>query len=252
MIASIEQIMHDQGVGKKRAYAIRRRLQNEAHVEPIPTNQRNRVLEVLYRRGEEIHHSHELMAVLQGEGYAIDEHDAAKVLWSLQKTNHVKFREGHSRYGNRLFAIRLTLLGVAAAQTLSMHEAKPILVLEDLSDVEMGAGPEDLSDVKEVAQRAAAMQQAVNDLGAGRPEPMKVVLRDFPEPEPSIFHLDEGGFPEFRSIRDRARNAKKLAQAAAILEEVGEDEIALQLMTRTEFTPLEKEVIELLERYEEI
>lgn len=271
MIASIEEIMHNEGVGKKRAYAIRRRLQNEAHTEPVPTNQRNRVLEILYRRGEEIHNSHELTAVLQSESYAIDDHDATKVLWSLQKTNHVKFREGHSRYGNQLFAVRLTLLGIEAARQVGLAPEAPPFVTERIPDVDISggassynrsdadkwraperlieeeAGPEDLSDVKEVAQRAAAMQEAVNDLGAGPEDQSGVEMAG----EPSIFHLDMAIFPAIREVRDRARKAKKIEAALRILEEVGEDEAALALMSKIEFTPLELEVIDLLERYEE-
>ncbi len=68
--------------------------------------------------------------------------------------------------------------------------------------------------------------------------------------EPVIVPWDEGrmsGWVELRTVRDRQRKAAKMSQAVSILESIGEDDIALELMNRTNFTPLEKEVVSLLE-----
>jgi hypothetical protein len=238
MSMRIEDIMRERGVGKKRAYAIRREQGNEIHSEAVPTNQRARVLNILLRKSDLINNSQELMQELQGEGYAIDGHDAIKVLWSLQKTQHVKFRERtHPRAG--LFGIRLTSLGRADAQAWEPEPEPLELALESEPVPESEPGPTDLSDVVEVAQRAAAMQQAVNDLGAGPPETNHV------------FFFDADFYPAISAVRDRARKARKISAALRILEEVGEDEAALALMSKIEFSELEQEVINLLERYDE-
>jgi hypothetical protein len=54
--------------------------------------------------------------------------------------------------------------------------------------------------------------------------------------------VDFNQFPLIRSIRDRARKESVLAQAAKLLEEAGEDDIALTVMGRTEYSDLELEV----------
>jgi hypothetical protein len=61
-----------------------------------------------------------------------------------------------------------------------------------------------------------------------------------------------GGWPALRDIRDRARVARKREQAAKLLEETGDDELALQLMEKSSFTELEEEVIHLLKMFGEL
>ena len=204
VMMTVDQIMREQGVGKKRAFMIRRRLSEEAHDEPVPNNQRERVIDFLQRK--KVRTSNDLTRELQGEGYAIDDHDATKVLWSLQKTGHVKFRE---RPHGLLYAIRLT---------------------------EAGADYETTSSV---------MPKAYVDEGFELIPDIHVITRPW-------IKGNLGGWPAIRELRDRARKNTKLTQAAKLLEEVGEDDIALDLMTKTSFTSLEEEVISLLEAFEEL
>jgi hypothetical protein len=93
--------------------------------------------------------------------------------------------------------------------------------------------------VKRVAANARLLQQEINDRGAGAPvvQPPWIVLSEW---------------PEFSKIRARAVKATKINAAAKLLEEAGEDEIALTLMGKTDFTTLELEVIKLLRMFEEI
>jgi hypothetical protein len=82
--------------------------------------------------------------------------------------------------------------------------------------------------------------------------PLPIVNPMMPQVDLPWFRGNLDGWPAFRDVRDRAIKAKKLNVAAKILEEVGEDEMALRLMDKTMFSPLEKEVIDLLERFKEI
>ena len=218
VMMTVDQIMREQGVGKKRAFMIRRRLSEEAHDEPVPNNQRERVIDFLQRK--KVRTSNDLTRELQGEGYAIDDHDATKVLWSLQKTGHVKFRE---RPHGLLYAIRLTEAGADYETTSSVMPKAYVeedSVGTEENDVAVDEGFELIPDIH-------------------------VITRPW-------IKGNLGGWPAIRELRDRARKNTKLTQAAKLLEEVGEDDIALDLMTKTSFTSLEEEVISLLEAFEEL
>lgn len=232
---TVEDIMRERGVGKRYAYSILRQMATEQYAEAeVPTNQRERVLAILYRSDGSIPNSRDLMLALQEEGYAIDGHDTTKVLWSLQKTNHVKFREHQNpKY---LYAIRLTAQGKADGRkyaTKPKHEP----VEEALEAIPFDELPEGMSIYAEPTTVELSVPVQAETVPVQRAKP---------------WTLDMEGFPAFREIRDRARKAQKLTEAAKLLEEAGEDEMALNLIGKTEFTPLEEEVIEILKRYEEI
>lgn len=72
---------------------------------------------------------------------------------------------------------------------------------------------------KEVATaiaNARALQQKVNDLGAGKPTPVKDNLIERPWTKGEL-----SGWPWFYDLRNRALRAKKLNAAIKLLEEVG-------------------------------
>ncbi len=94
--------------------------------------------------------------------------------------------------------------------------------------------------IAKVAENARLLQQEINALGAGKPEP-----------EPT-WTLDLSAYPAIKAVRDRAIRATKINAAVKLLEEAGEDEIALNLMTKTDFSPLESEIIAILRELKEI
>lgn len=265
---TVESIMAERGVGKKRAYAIVRELSAARYEDAVvPTNQRERVLAMLWRADGSVADSKLLMEALQQEGYAIDGHDTTKVLWSLQKTGHVKFREHQSpKY---LYAIRLTDLGKADGRKYATNgKTVPVQaeVAEETPDVfnpqqgwieeapevrdestvtveEDGSITQHTRVVTDFVVAATALQQEINDLGAGAPEP---------EPTVPWVRGNMGGWPTMREVRDRARKVTKIREAAALLEEVGEDDAVLALLDKIEFTPLEEEVVQLLRFLKEI
>jgi hypothetical protein len=68
----------------------------------------------------------------------------------------------------------------------------------------------------------------------------------------SEYGFDVKEFPLICAIRDRARKEAVLTQAARLLEEAGEDDIALTVMGRTEYTDLELEVKTMLHSIGEV
>jgi hypothetical protein len=56
-------------------------------------------------------------------------------------------------------------------------------------------------------------------------------------------------FPGINKVMERSEKVAKLTAAAKLLEEAGEDDMALGVMAKTEFEPLELEIIHFVERY---
>lgn len=236
--ATVESIMADRKVGRKYAYAILRQMQQERYAgAPVPNNQRERVLSILYRSDGEIRTSNELMESLQQEGYAIDGHDATKVLWSLQKTNHVRFREHQNpKY---LYGIALTAQGKADAKKIVTRKPEVEEIHATIEPV-----------VEKEPEVEVGIVQAVG--GPYSEDAILVPVPDEPEPPLAFYPWPNGMGDAFRLVRDRAIKAQKLNAAAKLLEEAGEDDMVLALMGKTDFTPLEQEVIEILKLYGEI
>lgn len=208
---SIDEVMAWLGVGRSEAYKKVRLALAEKHdgIE-VPSNQRERMLTTLYRNPE-TRRSHDLQVLMQHEGYAIDAHDTVKVLWSLQKTRHVKFRE--SLKTHELYAIKLTSQGQdEAIRTIARTSVDAVVEVPE---------PEEAAPVV-VEEEVQEEPQASAPIG-----------------------------PALDALRQRAAKAVKLTAAAKLLEEVGEDTIALELIDMATFTPLEEEVIALLRHYGE-
>lgn len=210
----VQKVMRDRGVGKKAAYVwLRKQSREAALAEPTPIKQRDQVLLALLKFGAR--DGLALMADLHSMGIGLDLHDTQKTLWSLLDTGHVRFRERQGPKGT-LYAIKLTNIGEVAARRVA----------------------------------ASLNGEAIIEAPLPEPEPEPT-----PEPVPSASLL--AGTPDLTVTRPlidalRARWAKseRLAAVAKSLEELGEDDMALTLMGRTEFTPFEREVIDLLREIE--
>jgi hypothetical protein len=241
---TVEQIMSARNIGKKAAYAMKRR-QRLGEVGHVPNNQRERVLSILFRNAD-IKNSNELTEALHADGSEIDGHDTTKVLWSLQKSGHVKFRERQGGH-KQLYAIDLTKTGLNDARFIEEKLASLQAEREFQNSAGGDGGYVDL--VPPLADQAIADAELDETEGAHTVKPSVLA----PEPPAGVepFQPFDNRFPAIHEVRDRAIRAKRYAEAAKILEEVGEDEIALTLMTKSEFSPLELEVIELIKAYGE-
>ena len=249
------------GISKKWAYALLRQ-RNAAEIAQdiasIPTKQRDQVLLTLYKHGS--HNIHELAADLHKDGSKIDGHDATKTIWSLANTGHVRFRERQAP--RTLYAIRLTEKGKNAARSLANGIAaaapEPLAnpeaqVITDTWNDNLNLGPWPEPDTALEAVEA----QANEDLAAAI-ESYPVLTEHQQDAIDNALlanaNLIErpwvtgslGGWPAIRDVRDRAIKSQKLNAAAKLLEEAGEEEIALSIMTKTEFNALEAEVVALL------
>lgn len=226
---TVEDIMRERKVGKRWAYAIlRQQTEEKATQAPVPHNQRERVLEILYRSDGFIRDSRMLTKALHDEGSEIDGHDTTKVLWSLQKTNHVKFREHQNpRY---LYAIKLTDQGKRDGHRLVQARAVDDNELLPADD----AGTMSTVEAVEEAYGVKYAEPVVEAPPAPQPEPPK--------------GLSLASYPAINDLHERSLKAQKLAEAARLLEEAGEDDLALNLMGKTEFSTLEREVLDVFEK----
>jgi len=206
----VARIMAEQRVGRRRAYEIIRR-QKSALVDPssISQGQRAAVLSALAADPANGKDAAILLDALHGAKVRIDMHDTVKTLWALQKIRHVSFRE---RGGRSLYAIKPTEDGLdwLASLTVNGHKELPPVAA---TEPPMGA-----TVVNE--------QTTVSVTIAGIAD-----IKDW---------------PALYALKARAAKAEKISEAARLLEEAGEDEIALNLLGKTDFTDLEKEVIRLL------
>lgn len=232
----VTKIMQDKGVSRRGAYAIvRRRRAEEMYTEDVDRGQRMAVLTILTTKPETGKDARLILEALHDAGVGIDLHDVNKTLWALQKTSCVRFREKNNP--RSLYAIRITETGVAT-----------------LSDLKRANGDAIRAESKRLSEARLSKEAAVAevpDFG------VQVSTRSAPPPEvaPIVASDDDvvsklgdlSSWPRFRDVRERAERAAKINAAAKLLEEAGEDEIALNLMGKTEFSPLEEEVRRLLE-----
>jgi len=250
---AVSAIMEERGVGRKRAYAILKTERAATFTGEVPNTQRVQVLMYLVEHDQTLSAAM-LLDGLHANGMSIDMHDVVKTLWSLQKNRFVHFRE---RGNGVLFAIKVTDAGLAAYAGMREKLSTPapftgnhavfvdpstLLVHDPVADV----APLRLQHAEPLYTEddpdwAAIVSPVVNTTMHGEP----------PIARPWVMG-NLGGWPAFRDLRDRAVKADKLAAAAKLLEEVGEDDIALSLMAMTEFTPLEGEVIEVLKLFKEL
>ena len=140
----------------------------------------------------------------------------------------------------------LTDKGKAPIKTNGLNGVQaPDISLPELDDLS-GDGGGDESRRQEEGDKEALLA-AITEATPEQIEEVFSDLLDRPWPKGNL-----DGWPAFRDIRIRATKSEKLTQAARLLEEAGEDEMALTLLGRTEFTPLELEVAALLRAFGEL
>jgi len=251
--AEVSQIMQEIGCGRRQAYTVmRRRRAEEMDVSSVSEGQRVAVMSTLINIPEARKDATNLLTELHAINVKIDMHDTVKTVWALQKQGFVRFRERNNP--RSLYAISVTDKGYSAWN----HRYSVTLEAETV-DVSTNVGPDQQEQARDITHERAkevvtaidsarALQQKVNDLGAGKPTPVKDNLIERPWTKGEL-----SGWPMFCNIRDRVLRAKKLNEAAKLLQEVGGyDDAVLMIMTETEFTDLENEVLVLLTMLGEI
>lgn len=251
--AEVSQIMQEVGCGRRQAYTImHRRRAEEMDVSSVSEGQRVAVMSTLINIPEARRDATNLLVELHAINVKIDMHDTVKTLWALQKQGFVRFRERNNP--RSLYAISVTDKGYSAWNhrypvTLEAEtEVADVLTNVEPTLIEHEIAHERAKEVATAIAKARALQQKVNDLGAGKPTPVKDNLIERPWTKGEL-----SGWPMFCNIRDRVLRAKKLNEAAKLLQEVGGyDDAVLMIMTETEFTDLENEVLTLLTMLGEI
>ena len=287
----VARIMRDEGVTRRHAYSIlRRRSEESVDISTVSEGQRVAVLGTLINDHASRKDVHSLIEELHAIGVKIDGHDVTKTLFALQRQGFVRFRERNQP--RTLYAIVVTNAGLDAwaarkpsdslRSLMAAQEAEASVALDESPEgahtakwpmareneivetsVITNVGPDQQEQAHEIVQEhatsvaraianARALQQEVIALGAG-PE-----TRNSGEPVDPSDHRpwpqgDLSSWPRFSEIRTRAIRAKKLNQAADLLQEVGgHDDAVLTIMSETEFSDLESEVLDLLTMYGEI
>jgi hypothetical protein len=271
----VAQIMKEKGVGRKRAYVLLRQSRAaEAGDVEVPQTQRVQVLGSLVNHAGSSKNAKDLLDQLHADGVKIDMHDTVKSLWSLQKTRFVSFRERGNP--STLYAIKVTDQGLSAyadmRERLAEQEVDTFLVAQSYRTFQPMV--ETVSTVEEVDPAAleAFHDQAIADAeldaveGVHTVKPSQAIVETIlpgtpewaasevalEEQRRSEYGFDVKEFPLICAIRDRARKEAVLTQAARLLEEAGEDDIALTVMGRTEYTDLELEVKTMLHSIGEV
>ena len=109
----VAKVMKEYGVGRRRAYEIlRQRSAEDINVEGVDQGQRLAVMACLIAHPETGKDSELIRAALRDVGVGLDIHDVNKTLWSLVKTNYVRFRKRNEP--RRIYAIKMTPQGIAA------------------------------------------------------------------------------------------------------------------------------------------
>lgn len=224
---AVARIMAEQGVGRTRAYAIWRDQQtNRIDTSNVSSSQRLAVMSCLVNKG--VADISAINNLFHAEGIRITPHDITKTLWALQKARWVKFRE---RGNGHLYAIKVRDEGLAGYAQLMEHRAdeatknghpEPAVEYENPS--------EDPTFPEALAAAYVDEEQEENIVARARPV---IPIADFP----LIFALVK-----------RAKTVEKLNAAARLLEEAGEDEMAIDVMDKANLSPLEQEVINLIAR----
>lgn len=227
----VQAVMNELKIGRRRAYEIiRERKAKQIDTNGVGSGQRVQVMSVLISHPDAGRNSEMLMDALHREGVRIDIHDVNKTLWSLLKMGYVRLRSKD----NFVYAIKVTPEGLEMYDSLSyvpVTEAPSTSVGPDQQDEARDIAVE---HVQKVVEKAKAFQKEVDDLGAGKPKP------------PVYIDFNPEEWPQIASLRIRHLRAEKINQAAKLLEEAGVEDVALDLMERTNFNPLEQEVVLLL------
>ena len=244
----VARIMQEKGVGRKRAYNILRQAKAAQFTVEVPQTQRAQVLTSLVEHAGQSKNAAQLLEQLHADGVNIDMHDVVKSLWSLQKTNFVQFRERNNPPS--LYAIKVTDQGLAAygdmkerlatdAGTITVPETP--LITEARASVALDHDP-----------KMETQSVEVETILPGTPEWDESEVALEAQRRAEYTGIDLSDFPLMRSIRDRARKESVLAKAAALLEDAGEDDMALDVMNLTQFNALELEVKQMLQSIGEV
>ncbi len=276
----VARIMQEEGVTRRHAYSIlRRRSEESVDISTVSEGQRVAVLGTLINDHASRKDVHSLIEELHAIGVKIDGHDVTKTLFALQRQGFVRFRERNQP--RTLYAIVVTNAGLDAwaarkpsdslRSIMAVQEAEASVALDESPEGAHTAKPSDnhalfvdpngrvwdpVEDrdprVVSAIENARKLQQEVIDLGAG-PENAIERARSTQQDDRPWPQGDLSSWPRFSEIRTRAIRAKKLNQAAELLQEVGgHDDAVLTIMSETEFTDLESEVLDLLTMYGEI
>ena len=244
---AVAQIMQERGVTRRTAYRIHRRQTSaEADVTGVTASQRTSVMTALLGQPEAGKDNVELIHVLHKAGVSIDGHDTSKTLWSLQKSGWVTFRER----GKLLYAIRVTARGrgeFAQQQRAPTFRVKGAEIVGD--QLQVFIEPDSVERAIESVEAEITVEP---DPVEAAPTPVETVAFAPPREDDvvadAIALVSLNDYPKIQALRDRHARAKKINEAVKLLEEVGEDDAALSLMGKVEFTDLEWEVMALLEK----
>jgi hypothetical protein len=224
---AVAQIMAEKGVNRRRAYAMLRAQKSaEIDTSTVGQGQRIAVLTCLIMFPESGRDATVLLDALHRAGVKIDMHDTVKTLWALQKTQFVQFRE---RGGRSLYAIKITDEGLGAYEEMTAPAIQEVAVLSNVLAL--------ANDV--IVQEAEKLE----------PDVVEDLQRWDEEARPPWATIFPDGWtitPALADLLRRHDRANKINAAAKLLEEVGEDAIALDLLAKTDFNQLEQEVIDLL------
>lgn len=205
----VARIMRARGVGRRRAtHLLAKERAESIDVSDVTLSQKEMVLAAVI---DGAGNSNDLIKALPEVGG----HDVMKLLWACQKSGWITFRErksgGYGKVGDRpkVYAIRVTDKGYEA------HGRK-------------------------------RLEQAADDGHPVAVEVQAAIKESEEEPARRLPILDIRDYPLIEELGHRAALAEKLNLAARILEEAGEEDMALQVMGKTEFTPLEQDVIRLI------
>ena len=225
----VARIMRERGVGRRRATHLATKAAAESiDVSDVDMSQKESVLRAIIKH--EARNSQTLLETMNRNGYTIDGHDVVKMLWACQKMGWVTFRERKGGYGKhserpKIFAIKVTSAGYGHVQERAVEE-----VFSPPVNGGSIAPPMPEPEPPEEEPKAEAVVEGTVPSGEA------VFFR------PNIT-LEE--YPHIVTLLGTANVADKLEQASELLEQAGEDEMALQVIAKVNFSPLEKEVIHL-------
>jgi len=226
----VARIMRERGVGRRRATHLATRAAAEnIDVSSVDMSQKELVLTTLVKH-DDIKNSDDLGEYLRRttEVNHTDGHDVVKMLWACQKMGWVTFRERKSNTTNRppIYAIRVTDKGYSKGYSAAANIKRDSVVPP--------------------AYRFALSAQSAKRLDGDPPPTYDEPPTDIPF-RSRLINLD--GYPLIKGLMDRAEKGALLANAAQILERAGEEDLALAVMEKNQFTPLEGEVARFVTRF---
>jgi len=230
----IARIMQERGVGRRRAtHLLTKERAESIDVSGVALSAKEMVLTTLikyhFRNSDELaehlrHHT---------DVHTTDGHDVVKMLWACQKQGWVTFRERKANGTHpAIYAIKVTPKGYADAKT----------VVRPRQPVEMGGNQ--AHTLPEAAQAAKSARRLDGDPPPTYDAPLKPTDVAF---RSRLINLD--GYPLIKGLMDRSEKGIFLTNAAQILERAGEEDLALAVMEKNQFTPLEEEVARFVKRF---